>query len=69
MALLEIRDLAVEFVTRRRRVRALDGISLDIDAGEIVGMVGESGAGKSLTGAAVIDLLDPPGRISGGEIR
>ncbi len=69
MALLEIRDLAVEFVTRRRRVRALDGISLDIDAGEIVGMVGESGAGKSLTGAAVIDLLEPPGRISGGEIR
>ena len=69
MALLEIRNLAVEFVTRRGRVRALDGVSLDIAAGEIVGMVGESGAGKSLTGAAVIGLLEPPGRVAGGEIR
>jgi len=69
MALLEIGDLSVEFVTRRGAVRALDGVSLDIEAGEIVGMVGESGAGKSLTGAAVIGLLEPPGRIAGGRIR
>ena len=48
---------------------ALDDISLSIAPGEILGVVGESGAGKSLTGAALIGLLDPPGRISGGEIR
>ncbi len=66
--LLEVRDLRVEFPTRRGVLRALDGVSFDIAAGEILGVVGESGAGKSLTGAAIIGLLDPPGRISGGEV-
>ena len=51
------------------RCVALDDISFDIAPGEILGVVGESGAGKSLTGAAIIGLLDPPGRIAGGEIR
>jgi peptide/nickel transport system ATP-binding protein len=45
------------------------GISFDIGPGEILGVVGESGAGKSVTGAAVIGLIDPPGRIADGEIR
>jgi peptide/nickel transport system ATP-binding protein len=67
--LLEVRDLVVEFPTRRGTLRALDGISFDIAPGEILGVVGESGAGKSLTGSAIIGLLDPPGRIAGGEIR
>lgn len=67
--LLSVRDLVIEFPTRRGVLRALDGISFDISAGEVLGMVGESGAGKSLTGAAIIGLLDPPGRIAGGEIR
>jgi peptide/nickel transport system ATP-binding protein len=67
--LLEVRDLRVEFATRRGTLVALDGVSLEIAAGEILGVVGESGAGKSLTGAAIIGLLDPPGRIAGGEIR
>jgi peptide/nickel transport system ATP-binding protein len=66
--LLEVRDLRVEFATRRGTLRALDGISFDIEPGEILGVVGESGAGKSLTGAAIIGLLDPPGRISDGAI-
>jgi peptide/nickel transport system ATP-binding protein len=69
MSLLSVRDLRVEFPTRRGVLRALDGISFDIAAGEVLGVVGESGAGKSLTGAAIIGLLEPPGRISGGEIR
>jgi len=69
MALLEIDSLTVEFPTRRGILRALDGISLSIDEGEILGVVGESGAGKSLTGVAVIGLLEPPGRIAGGQIR
>jgi peptide/nickel transport system ATP-binding protein len=67
--LLEVRNLRVEFPTRRGTLVALDDISFDIAPGEILGVVGESGAGKSLTGAAIIGLLDPPGRIAGGQIR
>ena len=67
--LLEVNRLRVEFTTRHGTLRALDDVSFTIAPGEILGVVGESGAGKSLTGAAVIGLLDPPGRISGGEIR
>ena len=68
-ALLEVRHLRVEFPTRRGTLLALDDISFDIAPGEILGVVGESGAGKSLTGAAIIGLLEPPGRVAGGEIR
>ncbi len=67
--LLEVRHLRVEFPTRRGTLLALDDISFDIAPGEILGVVGESGAGKSLTGAAIIGLLEPPGRIAGGEVR
>jgi len=67
--LLEVRDLRVEFPTRHGTLVALDGVSFDIAPGEILGVVGESGAGKSLTGAAIIGLLEPPGRIAGGEVR
>lgn len=65
---LDIRQLSVEFPTRRGVLKALDEVSFSIEAGEVVGVVGESGAGKSLTGAAIIGLLEPPGRVSGGEI-
>jgi peptide/nickel transport system ATP-binding protein len=65
---LSVRDLQVEFVTRRGTLRALDGVSFDIAKGEILGVVGESGAGKSVTGSALIGLIDPPGRIAGGEV-
>ena len=58
----------VEFPGRRGTLRALDDISFDIAPGEILGVVGESGAGKSLTGAAIIGLLEPPGRVAGGQI-
>jgi peptide/nickel transport system ATP-binding protein len=68
-ALLEVRHLRVDFPTRHGNLVALDDISFDIAPGEILGVVGESGAGKSLTGAAIIGLLDPPGRVAGGEIR
>jgi peptide/nickel transport system ATP-binding protein len=67
--LLEVKNLRVEFPTRCGTLLALDDISFDIAPGEILGVVGESGAGKSLTGAAIIGLLEPPGRIAGGEIR
>src|SRR6201989_3209273 len=65
---LSVRNLGVEFVTRHSVLHAIDGISFDIAKGEVLGVVGESGAGKSATGLAVIGLIDPPGRISGGEI-
>ncbi len=67
-ALLQVKDLVVEFPTRSGTLRALDKISFDIAPGEILGVVGESGAGKSLTGAAIIGLLEPPGRIAGGQV-
>ena len=66
--LLEVKHLRVEFPTRRGTLLALDDVSLTIGPGEILGVVGESGAGKSLTGAAIIGLLEPPGRVAGGEI-
>ena len=66
---LSVRDLRVAFPTRRRTLIAVDGVSFDIAPGEVLGVVGESGAGKSLTGAAIIGLLEPPGRIVGGEVR
>jgi len=68
-ALLEVKNLRVEFPSRHGTVLALDDISFSIQPGEILGVVGESGAGKSLTGAAIIGLLDPPGRVAAGEIR
>jgi len=66
---LSVRDLEVQFRTRRGVLTAIDGVSFDIAPGEVLGVVGESGAGKSITGTAVIGLIDPPGRIAGGEIR
>ena len=66
--LLSVRNLRVEFPSRRGTLVAVDGVSFDIAPGEVLGVVGESGAGKSVTGAAIIGLLEPPGRIAGGEI-
>ncbi|MBB3231454.1 ABC transporter ATP-binding protein [Halomonas stenophila] len=66
---LEVSDLHIEFDTRRGALKAIDGVSLQIAPGEILGVVGESGAGKSLTGTAITGLLETPGRISAGQIR
>ena len=68
MALLEVKHLRVEIPTRRGTLLALDDVSFSLEPGEVLGVVGESGAGKSLTGAAIIGLLEPPVRIAGGEI-
>jgi peptide/nickel transport system ATP-binding protein len=68
MNLLDVQHLVVEFPSRRGTLRALDDISFSIAPGEILGVVGESGAGKSLTGASIIGLLEPPGRIASGQI-
>jgi peptide/nickel transport system ATP-binding protein len=67
--ILEVKDLTVQFPTRRGTLTAVDSISFSIHPGEVLGVVGESGAGKSITGMALIGLLEPPGRIAGGEVR
>ena len=66
--LLSVDSLSVEIPLRRGVLKPVDGVSLQIDAGEIVGVVGESGAGKSITGAAIIGLLERPAKISGGTV-
>lgn len=66
--LLSVRKLTVSIRTRRGILTALDEVSFDVARGEVLGIVGESGAGKSLTGQAIIGLLEPPVAISGGEI-
>ena len=65
---LSVRHLRVEFPTRHGTLVALDDVSFDIAPGEVLGVVGESGAGKSMTGNAVIRLLEPPGHIAAGEV-
>ncbi len=65
---LSVRNLNVAFATRRKDLTALDDVSFDIGPGEVLGVVGESGAGKSVTGAAIIGLIEPPGRIVSGQI-
>jgi peptide/nickel transport system ATP-binding protein/oligopeptide transport system ATP-binding protein len=69
-ALLEIEDLRVTFRTRAGQVTALDSVSIDVNAGETLGIVGESGCGKSITALAVMGLIpSPPGKLAGGAIR
>src|SRR6476659_4148473 len=66
--LLEVRHLRVEVNARRGTLVAVDDVSFEIAPGEVLGVVGESGAGKSITGTAIIGLLERPGRIAGGEV-
>jgi peptide/nickel transport system ATP-binding protein len=66
--ILKVEHLRVEFNTRRGNLVAVDDISFNVTPGEVFGIVGESGAGKSLTGQAIIGLLEPPGRIGDGQI-
>jgi ABC-type glutathione transport system ATPase component len=65
---VSVRNLTVDFALRRGNFRAVEDVSFDIMPGEVLGVVGESGAGKSMTGSAIIGLIEPPGRITGGEI-
>jgi peptide/nickel transport system ATP-binding protein len=67
--ILEVEHLKVQFPTRRGTLTAVDDVSFSVAPGEILGVVGESGAGKTLTGLAIIGLIEPPGRIAGGEVR
>jgi peptide/nickel transport system ATP-binding protein len=66
--LVEIHDLVVNFYTYRGVVKAINGVNLKINKGELFGLVGETGCGKSVTGSAILNLVQNPGRIEGGEI-
>src|SRR3982751_1597151 len=66
--LLEVRNLQTHFPTRAGLVRAVDGVSFHLDRGELLGLVGESGCGKSMTALSVMRLIAPPGKIVNGEI-
>src|SRR5437773_3324297 len=66
--LLEVNDLRTHFATRGGLVRAVDGVSFYLDRGELLGLVGESGCGKSMTALSIMRLIAPPGKIVGGEI-
>ena len=68
MPLLSIKNLSIEFPGRYETEYAVEGVSFDLEAGEILGLVGESGAGKSTIGNGIVQLLSPPGRVSGGDI-
>ena len=66
--LLSVRDLHVSFALDEGLIRAVDGVSFDVMPGRVTGIVGESGCGKSVTMRAILQLVDEPGRIEGGEI-
>ena len=67
-SVLDVRDLTVEFRTRRGPLTAVDGVGFRVGPGRCLGIVGESGCGKSVTALAVMGLIDPPGRIVGGSV-
>ncbi len=66
---LQVEDLKTHFFTKAGVVKAVDGVSFHVGAGEVLGLVGESGCGKSITGFSILGLIDPPGRIVSGTIR
>jgi peptide/nickel transport system ATP-binding protein len=69
VSLLRVANLQTEFATRDGVLRAVQGVSFELDRGQILGLVGESGSGKSVTGFSILGLIDPPGRIAGGSVR
>ena len=68
MSFLKIDNLSVNYRMRKETINAVKNINFDVKKGEILGLVGESGSGKSTLGSAIINLIDEPGKISGGKV-
>ena len=69
MSLLEIKDLSIQYVTDENTISAVNGVSFSLEEGTTLGLVGETGAGKTTTALGIMRLVpDPPGKITGGEI-
>ena len=66
--LLKVRDLSIEFPLEEKVVKAVRHVSFDVHRGQTLGIVGESGSGKSVTASSIIQLIEPPGRVTNGEI-
>jgi peptide/nickel transport system ATP-binding protein len=66
---LEVSHLQTSFFTKAGEVKAVDDVSFEVHSGRVLGLVGESGSGKTVTGFSIMGLVDPPGRVAGGEIR
>lgn len=66
--LLEVKDLQTHFPTRAGLVRAVNDVSFYLDEGELLGLVGESGCGKSITALSIMRLISPPGKVAGGQV-
>ncbi|KTF05328.1 oligopeptide/dipeptide ABC transporter ATPase, partial [marine sediment metagenome] len=66
--MLDVKNLQTHFFTRDGVAKAVDGVSFSLERGQILGLVGESGSGKSVTGFSILGLVDPPGRVTGGQI-
>jgi ABC-type dipeptide/oligopeptide/nickel transport system ATPase component len=67
-AIISVRDLEVEFATQLGIIRPLNGVSFDVPRGKVLGIVGESGCGKSVTARSIMQIIEHPGRITGGSI-
>ena len=68
MSFLKIKDLSVDYKMRKETVYAAKNVNIEVNKGEILGLVGESGSGKSTVGNAIINLIDQPGKVSGGSV-
>ncbi len=69
MTVLDVKDLRTYFYTNRGTIKAVDGVSYDLEKGEVLCLVGESGSGKTVSALSILGLIDPPGKIIGGEIK
>jgi oligopeptide transport system ATP-binding protein len=68
VALLEVKDLRTVFKTREGEVKAVDGVSFELERGQTLGIVGESGCGKSVTASSIMGIVMPPGKVVGGSV-
>ena len=67
--ILEVRDLSITFLTKQGQLPTVDGLSFSLERGETLGIVGESGCGKSMTVNGILQMVPPPGKVTGGSVK